>query len=106
LRAFEVDPLAYAEYVDAAAWYEEQRDGLGDEFMKEVECVLRAIARTDEFVTAPIEDLGAGAVVRRELVRRFPYVVVFVENDALRKVIVIRRADSDPQRWWARATRK
>jgi hypothetical protein len=68
--------------------------------------VLRIVERTDAFVTAPIEDLGAGAVVRRELVRRFPYVVVFVENESLRKVILIRRADSDPRRWWARATRK
>ena len=105
MRSFEVDRLAYDEYLDAAVWYEEQREGLGAEFMDEVERVLRFIERSGDFVTAPIEKLDDGAVVRRELVGRFPYVVVFVESDALRKVILIRRADSDPERWRARSGR-
>jgi hypothetical protein len=32
-----------------------------------------------------------GGVVRREFVDRFPYVVIFVETEALRRVIMIRR---------------
>lgn len=103
MRSFEVDPLAYDELLDAAAWYADQGvENLADDFVAEVERVLRVIQHHDNYVTAPMERLDSDAVVRRELTRRFPYVVVFVENDTMRKVIVIRRSDSDPERWRAR----
>ena len=43
-----------------------------------------------------------GGVVRREFVDRFPYVVIFVETEVLRRVIMIRRGSSDPARWRSR----
>jgi hypothetical protein len=106
VRSFQIDPLADEEYLEAIAWYEEQREGLGAEFIADVDAILAWIERTAEFVTAPIERLDDGAVIRRELVGRFPYVVVFVETASVRKVIMIRRADSDPERWKARAARR
>jgi hypothetical protein len=105
VRSFEVDPLAYDEFLDAAAWYAEQGiEGLAERFVAEIEALLRSIRNHDEYVTAPMERIE-GAVVRRELARRFPYMVVFVENATMRKVIVIRRSDSDPERWRARAAK-
>ena len=59
------------------------------------------IEHHDEFVTAPIAEYPS-FVVRREFVRRFPYLVMFVETDSLRNVIMIRRSDSDPAIWRAR----
>ena len=35
-------PAAQAEFNEAATWYEEQRQGLGDEFIAEVEEVFTA----------------------------------------------------------------
>jgi hypothetical protein len=49
----------------------------------------------------PIATVPRG-VVRREFVDRFPYVVVFVETDDQRRVIMIRRGNADPERWRAR----
>jgi hypothetical protein len=43
-----------------------------------------------------------GGVIRREFVDRFPYQVIFVETDALRRVIMIRRGSSSPARWRSR----
>lgn len=52
-------------------------------------------------MTAPIATIEGG-VVRRDFVDRFPYVVVFVETDEQRKVIMIRRGSSNPSRWRSR----
>ena len=43
-----------------------------------------------------------GGAIRREFVDRFPYHVIFVETEALRRVIMIRRGNSSPARWRSR----
>ena len=63
--------------------------------------MLTRIAHEERFATAPIATVEGG-VVRREFVERFPYVVVFVETDNERRVIMIRRGSSDPARWQGR----
>ncbi|MEO7735483.1 MAG: hypothetical protein ABIY55_31305 [Kofleriaceae bacterium] len=101
MRRFKVDPLAQVELDDAAGWYEQEREGLGLEFIEEVDRVLARIETQEKFVTSPLAVLDHG-VVRREFVRRFPYVVVFVETDAARRVIMIRRGNVSPARWRSR----
>jgi hypothetical protein len=101
VRAFQVETVAQTEFEAAAAFYEEKRDGLGAEFVEEVQRVLLRIAERPAFPTTPIAQVEGG-VVRREFVARFPYVVVFVETDELRKVIMIRRGSSSPARWRSR----
>ncbi len=101
MRTFQVEAVAQTEFESASAFYEEKREGLGLEFVDEVQRVLLRIAQRASFPTAPIAELDGG-VVRREFVDRFPYVVVFVETDELRKVIMIRRGSSSPARWRSR----
>lgn len=91
MRDFRVEAVAQAEFEEAAAYYETKRDGLGLEFIAEVDRVLIRIAHEPTFRTAPIATV-AGGVMRREFVERFPYVVVFVETDEQRNVIMIREA--------------
>jgi hypothetical protein len=80
VRSFKIDLVAQHEFDEAAAWYEHQEIGLGFEFVEEVDRVLARIERQEKFVTAPLVALDRG-VVRREFVRRFPYVVIFVETE-------------------------
>lgn len=101
MKEFQVEEIAQAELEQATGWYENQRDGLGREFVAEVKRVLLRIANQPTFPTAPIA-VVSGGVVRREFVDRFPYIVVFVESAEVRRVIMIRRASSDPTRWRAR----
>jgi toxin ParE1/3/4 len=101
VRSFKIDLVAQHEFDDATAWYEHQKIGLGFEFIEEVDRVLARIERQEKFVTAPLVTLDRG-VVRREFVRRFPYVVIFVETEAMRRVIMIRRGNVDPDRWKSR----
>ncbi len=45
MRDFWVEPVAQAEFAEAAAWYEGEREGLGLEFISEIERTLARIAR-------------------------------------------------------------
>lgn len=101
MKDFRVEPIAQSEFEEAASWYEGQREGLGMEFIAEVDRVLGRISLEHTFATAPIATVP-GAEIRREFVDRFPYVVVFVETSDLRKVIMIRRGSSSSKRWQSR----
>ena len=101
MKGFRVEAIAQTEFEEAAGWYESQRDGLGFEFIAEVDRVLMRIAHEEKFAGAPIATVEGG-VVRREFVDRIPYVVLFVETDDQRRVILIRRGNSDPARWRGR----
>jgi toxin ParE1/3/4 len=101
VRRFTVDRIAYLEFDEAVAWYEKQEPGLGFEFIEEIDRVLARIETHEKFVTKPLAIIDRG-VVRREFVKRFPYVVIFVETETMRRVIMIRRGNVDPRRWKSR----
>lgn len=61
-----INPLAEADLDEARAWYEFQREGLGDEFLECVEDTLQIIQRMPNTYAKVFKD------VRRMLVRRFP----------------------------------
>lgn len=54
MRDFRVEAVAQTEFEQAASWYETRRDGLGFEFITEVDRVLMRIAHEERFATAPI----------------------------------------------------
>jgi toxin ParE1/3/4 len=101
VKDFRVEATAQTEFEEAAGWYEAQREGLGLELIAEVDRVLVPFAHEQSFATAPIATVRGGDVCR-EFVDRFPYVVLFVETDDQRRVIMIRRGSSDPARWRGR----
>jgi plasmid stabilization system protein ParE len=75
---------AKAELEETVAWYEQRRAGLGREFRLAVENVLRRIC----------ENPKAGSQYGRTrfryvLVRRFPYVVFYCENEQLVRVMAV-----------------
>ena len=70
-------------------------------FIAEIDRALERVAHEAVFATAPIATIKGG-IVRREFVDRFPYVIVFVETDVERRVIMIRRGTSSPARWRSR----
>jgi hypothetical protein len=64
--------LAGGDIADAHCWYDEQRAGLGREFLDEIEATLKRIA--DGPLRFPV---AIGDVRRALVVRRFPYSVYF-----------------------------
>lgn len=81
--------LALRELVDAAHYYDLEREGLGESFLREVE---RALAHIRDYPEAA--PLLAGNV-RKRLVRRFPYSV----HDTEIRVLAIMNLRHRPFYW-------
>ena len=81
---------------EAARWYEARRPGLGHEFLRCVDVVFSSILR------APHRYASVHRGARRALTRRFPYQVLFTEDDERVIVLAVFHARRDPQRWQKR----
>ena len=89
-------PVALAELTDAWRWYEEQREGLGDEFRA---CVDTAVA---EIGRSPLAWPRVRGEVRRRVVRRFPFAVLYLIEPQHIEVLAVFHSARDPQRWQGR----
>jgi toxin ParE1/3/4 len=76
LEGLELHPDAEEELAAAVEWYEAQREGLGARLLDAVTRVLARIGKKPrQFAPWPSE-----RSFRRAVVRRFPYVIFFVEG--------------------------
>lgn len=85
--------IAQKELADAVDWYNEQADGLGNEFIDKLDRAIRRIAAYPQSCAEIEPDL------RRCLVARFPYALIYgLEKD---KIIVVAIAHLHRQpRYW------
>ena len=81
----------------AARWYEDEREGLGAEYVAAVDRTLTAIERL------PLRYPEAHKHVRRALVARFPYAAFFVVDPEQVVVLAILHQAADPSSWPGRA---
>jgi len=93
MKALRLSDAARQDMVDAALWYAQQRRGLEDNFIREVEDMLFRIASHPEMFPCVHGDL------HRALVRRFPYSVIFVNDADSIGVIAIVHTSRDPSVW-------
>ena len=84
---------ARLEYDETVTWYEAHREGLGREFVAEID---RAVARACE---APLQFPIMLRDVRRVVVARFPYSVFFRVKPARLVVLSVFHARRDPLVW-------
>jgi len=89
-------PEAEQDLADAAAWYEEQRQGLGHEFLDEVLMMLSSIEET------PLMYPNVHRNTRRAVIHRFPFSVYFRVENATIVVIAIMHGSRNPRRWKSR----
>lgn len=81
----------------AARWYEGERPGLSQRFLKELG---HNLARIQE---APAQFTLVSQVVRRALLRRFPYAVYFVVEEEALVVLAILHLRRHPNTWKERS---
>jgi plasmid stabilization system protein ParE len=90
-------PQAEAELLEARAWYEERRPGLGALFAASVTSTVERIVET------PLAYPRVHGETRRAVLRRFPYALYFrvlTEEVVILAVIHGRRR---PDRWQSRS---
>jgi plasmid stabilization system protein ParE len=86
-------PEAERELEDAFWWYERQRSGLGLEFLLAFDAAVEGLRRLPE---------GHEIVARRTrkaLLRRFPYLVLYVVEAERVLVTAVFHGRRDPSRW-------
>lgn len=88
---------------ETARWYDQQRPGLGVDFLRSIG---RAVARIEAApqTGSPVPGV-ADADIRRLLVRRFPYHVVYVELPDRVQVLAIAHHRRRPRFWIGRVPR-
>ncbi|HWQ69101.1 MAG TPA: type II toxin-antitoxin system RelE/ParE family toxin [Patescibacteria group bacterium] len=89
-------PQAEAELLDAQAWYERQRPGLGRAFAA---AVYRAIA---SIVQNPLAYPRVHGETRRALVQQFPYGIYFRVASHELVVLAVMHGRRLPRRWQSR----
>jgi toxin ParE1/3/4 len=99
-----IDPAAEEETQEAAQWYEDQRGGLGLEFLAAVDAVVQRI-RDNPFAFALLETLPEEQNIRRFLLTRFPYAIIYeIASDEIR-ILAIAHTRRRPGYWKKRLTR-
>lgn len=80
-------------------WYEDQREGLGDEFLDAVDAGIASIlASPTAWAVWPDIDQGE-PLLRRYIMERFPYVIGYqVIGDAV-VVAVVTHTSREPGHW-------
>ena len=95
-RAFVIRPEAEADLADARRWYEDRREGLGDEFVEHVDAAFQQVQRM------PLVPAPKYQNVRRVLLKRFPYAVFYHVDDDQITVIAVYHTSRAPRGWQSR----
>ena len=91
-----IQPEAEADLDAAYRWYQNQRYGLGAEFIECIEAVFERICEMPELHAVVYRN------VRHALVRRFPYVVCYVFDEGAVDVVAVFHGHRDPTVWKSR----
>lgn len=86
--------IAEKEMHQAYTWYEDQRTGIGDDFLLCTEAVFEAIC--DNPLHFPIVQKQ----IQRAVIRRFPYAVFFIVGDEYISVLAVLHCKRRPHRFY------
>ncbi len=93
MRRVELLPKAKQDLVDAAEWYEAERKGLGQDFLRGMALVSDGLRRLPE--RHPV----LSGSTRRAKMRRFPYMVLYVVQQDVILIVAVLHEHRHPGRW-------
>jgi plasmid stabilization system protein ParE len=91
-----IRPEAESDINAAFLWYQQQRQGLGDEFLLRIEAALESI-RFNPKLNPPIFN-----EIRRKLTRRFPYGLFYIEAENHILVLAVIHIKRHQKNWQQR----
>ena len=92
------------ELAEAVLWYEARRQGLGTEFLDEVQATVPLIGKRPRSFPR-LQDVDATLEIRRALLARFPYALVFLVREGEVRVLAVAHAKRRPGYWLSRVRR-
>jgi toxin ParE1/3/4 len=97
-KAVRIDTEAEEEIVHAIDRYENEREGLGAELLDELNAAMRTLEAPGP-ECGPVIGLPRELGVRRKLLSRFPYAIVFVESESYVRVLSVMHGHRRPAYW-------
>ena len=98
---FIVLPEAEGDAIVAAVWYDDQKPGLADEFLAQLRATFQIVRQNP--LGAPLLEYYSGHhEIRRQLLHRFPYAVVYLCRAEDIIVVAITHTRRRPLHWLAR----
>ncbi len=88
-----IKPFAEADAAEAAIWYQNLREGLGEEFLMELEVAFDAIRRN------PYHFQLIDKNIRRTLTKRFPFAIFYVVDSDTVFILAILHIRRSPLLW-------
>lgn len=101
MRVVRIHAAAVEEALEATAWYERERPGLGSEFGQAIDAALDLLEEDIVPLTA-MPGPTAARGVKRLLLRRFPYAVVVQERGTEILVLAFAHYARRPGYWRGR----
>jgi toxin ParE1/3/4 len=95
-RPLIVRAKAESDIESAYRWYEEQRPGLGADFIRSVDVALASVQRDPELYQLVYRN------ARRVVLQSFPYSVFYIIQDDAVEVVACMHFRRNPRRWQAR----
>jgi len=92
-----LQPEALEELSQGKEWYNLREEGLGDGLEDEIDQVLISISEN------PMIGPEVYRGLRRRILRRFPYLVLYKVESNRVNIVAIFHASQDPQKWKERA---
>lgn len=89
---------AAQEAIEAAAWYEQERTGLGRDFAQAVEAALDLL-EDDVVPLTPMPGAAGARGARRLILKRFPYDVVVQERPEEILIVAVAHHSRRPGYW-------
>ena len=99
-RPIDFLPEAELEIEGAYIWYERQRPGLGIQFLLALDAALMRAAES------PLVFPKAARRTRKALLRRFPYLVLYVDEESRILITGVFHGHRDPDAWSDRVREK
>jgi toxin ParE1/3/4 len=88
-----IKPFAELDATEAANWYNDKREGLGNEFLLALDAKINAIQRNSSHFQLVYKN------IRRALTERFPYGIFFIIEDDTIYVLAIQHTSRNPKIW-------
>lgn len=94
--SYDFHPEAEEEFIISIDYYEECQVGLGNDFAKEVYSAIEGIVEHPK--TWPSFHMD----IRRRLINRFPYAILYTEESKTIFILAIMHLSRDPNYWKSR----
>lgn len=98
MKPVSLSPEALVELTEAATWYETRQPGLAIRFLQEIDQARYAI-QSRPLSFPRLANTADELEIRRALLPRFPYALVFLELQTEIRVLAVAHAKRHPDYW-------